>query len=190
MKKFIGILAVSFLFVSCDIWSQIEQTAALQNCKFSLKNVQDVSIAGVKLKNFKNLTASDVVKLTAAIANKKIPLDLNVNVGIQNPSQQVAAINGLDWICAIDGKDFVSGAVNKKYTIPANSNISMPLAVNTDIYTLFSSGNLDALKNFISSFSGSDATSSRVAIKVKPSVYIGEQKVQFPNFITLEKVIK
>ena len=47
MKKFIGLLAVSFLFVSCDIWSQIEQTAALQNCKFSLKNVQDVAIAGV-----------------------------------------------------------------------------------------------------------------------------------------------
>ena len=111
MKKFIGILAVSFLFVSCDIWSQIEQTAALQNCKFSLKNVQDVAIAGVKIKNLKNLSASDIVKLTAAIASKKIPLDLNVNVGIQNPSQQKAAINGLDWICAIDGYEvFLPGS--------------------------------------------------------------------------------
>ena len=187
MKKFIGLLAVSFLFVSCDIWSQIEQTAALQNCKFSLKNVQDVAIAGVKIKNIKNLSASDIVKLTAAIASKKIPLDLNVNVGIQNPSQQKAAINGLDWICAIDGKDFVSGAVNQKYSIPANSNITMPLAINTDIYKLFSSGNIETLKNFINSFSKTDATSSRIAIKFKPSVYIGQQKVQYPNYITLEK---
>ena len=49
MKKIIGFLAISFLFVSCDVWTQIEQTAALQNCKFSLKNVQEVSIAGVKI---------------------------------------------------------------------------------------------------------------------------------------------
>ncbi|MBQ8044856.1 MAG: hypothetical protein IJ269_00720 [Bacteroidales bacterium] len=187
MKKFIGLLAVSFLFVSCDIWSQIEQTAALQNCKFILKNVHDVAIAGVKIKNIKNLSASDIVKLTAAIASKKIPLDLNVNVGIQNPSQQKAAINGLDWICAIDGKDFVSGAINQKYSIPANSNITMPLAINTDIYKLFSSGNIETLKNFINSFSKTDTTSSRIAIKVKPSVYIGQQKVQYPNYITLEK---
>ena len=188
MKKFIGILAVSFLFASCDIWSQIEQTAALQNCKFSLKNVQDVAIAGVKIKNIKNLSASDIVKLTTAIASKKIPLDLNVNVGIQNPSQQKAAINGFDWICAIDGKDFVSGAVDNKYSIPANSTITMPLAINTDIYSLFSSGNIETLKKFINSFSD-DATSSRVAVKIKPSVYIGEQKMQFPNFITLEKAL-
>ena len=187
MKKFIGLLAVSFLFVSCDIWTQIEQTAALQNCKFNLKSVQDVSIAGVKIKNLKNLTAQDIVKLTTAIASKKVPLDLNVNVGIQNPSQQTAAINGLDWICAIDGKDFVSGAVNKKYTIPGNSNITMPLAVNTDIYSLFSEGNIKTVKNFINSFSKNDATSSRIAIKVKPSVYIGQQKMQYPNYITLEK---
>ncbi|MBR5778719.1 MAG: hypothetical protein IKY22_09685 [Bacteroidales bacterium] len=189
MKKFFGLLIVSCLFVSCDIWSQIEQTAALYNCKFSLSNVQNVSIAGVQIKNLKNLSTADVVKLTTAILNKKIPLDMNLNVGIQNPSTQTAAVNELDWICAIDGKDFVSGAVNKKYTIPANSNITMPLAINTDIYKLFSSENVEAVKNFISSFSQTDATSSRIAVKVKPSVMIGQQKVQYPDYITLEKKI-
>ena len=189
MKKIIGFLAISFLFVSCDVWTQIEQTAALQNCKFSLKNVQEVSIAGVKIKDLKNLTTADVVKLSTAILNKNIPLSMNVNVGIQNPSQQTAAINELDWICAIDGKDFVSGIIKNKYSIPAKSNITMPIAINTDIYKLFSSGNIEPLKNFVNSFSKNDATSSRVAIKVKPSVYIGQQKMQLPNYITLEKSI-
>jgi hypothetical protein len=44
---------------------------------------------------------------------------------------------------------------------------------------------VDAVKAFINSFSKDDHTSSRVAVKVKPTVDLGSATVTMPNYITL-----
>ena len=57
MKKitFVFILAGSILLSSCDVLlsvlNQAASVANLTNCDFSLKNVSNVSVAGVNVKN-------------------------------------------------------------------------------------------------------------------------------------------
>ena len=62
----------------------------------------------------------------------------------------------------------------------------MPLGVNTDLGDLFSKEGVEKLKNFASSFT-KDGTSSKVGLRVKPSMNVGTTQVPFPNYITLEK---
>lgn len=62
----------------------------------------------------------------------------------------------------------------------------MPLGVNTDLGDLFSKEGVEKLKNFASSFT-KDGTSSKVGLRVKPSLSVGSTQVPFPNYITLEK---
>jgi hypothetical protein len=66
-----------------------------------------------------------------------------------------------------------------------NATTTVPLGVNTDLGELFSKKGLDALKNFASSFS-SNGTSSKVGIRVRPSMNVGSQQVAFPDYIKLE----
>ena len=186
------VFAGSILLSSCDLFnqlaSQFSSVANLANCEFALKNVSNVTVAGVNVKNLTqgNLTATDIVKLVAAYQSKQVPLNLNVNVDVTNPTKTQAAMTALDWILAIDGTDIANGVNSKSYTIKPSTTTMVPLPVSTDLGQLFSQKGLDALKNFASSFS-SDGTSSKVGLRVKPSLSVGTTQVPFPNYITLEK---
>ena len=194
MKKitFALVLAGSILLSSCDVLLQLadqfSSVANLANCEFNIKNVSSVNVAGVNVKNLTqgNLTATDVVKLVAAYQSKKVPLTMDVNVDITNPTTTQAAMTALDWILAIDGTDMANGVNSNSYTIKPSATTTVPLGVSTDLGQLFSQKGIDALKNFASSFT-SEGLSSKVGIRVKPSLSVGTAVVPFPNYITLEK---
>lgn len=186
------VLAGGLIFASCDflsqLTSQVSSVANLVNCDFSLKNVNNISIAGVNLKNITsgNLSATDVVKLVAAYQSKQVPLSMDINVNVKNPTNQQASMTAMDWILAIDGTDVANGASNRTYTIKPSTTTTVPLGVNTDLGQLFSSKGVDALKNFASSFSN-DGTSSKIGLRIRPSMTVGTTQVPFPNYIKIEK---
>jgi LEA14-like dessication related protein len=186
------LLAGSLIFASCDfltqLTSQVSSVANLVNCDFSLKNVNNISIAGVNLKNITsgNLSATDVVKLVAAYQSKQVPLSMDLNINVKNPTNQQASMTAMDWILAIDGTDVANGASNRTYTIKPSTTTTVPLGVSTDLGQLFSSKGVDALKNFASSFSN-DGTSSKIGLRIRPSMTVGTTQVPFPNYIKIEK---
>jgi len=186
------LLAGSLAFASCDfltqLTSQVSSVANLVNCDFNLKNVNNISIAGVNLKNITsgNLSATDVVKLVAAYQSKQVPLSMDLNINVKNPTNQQASMTAMDWILAIDGTDVANGASNRTYTIKPSTTTTVPLGVSTDLGQLFSSKGVDALKNFASSFSN-DGTSSKIGLRIRPSMTVGTTQVPFPNYIKIEK---
>lgn len=186
------LLAGSLVFASCDfltqLTSQVSSVANLVNCDFSLKNVNNISIAGVNLKNITsgNLSATDVVKLVAAYQSKQVPLSMDLNINVKNPTNQQASMTAMDWILAIDGTDVANGASNRTYTIKPSTTTTVPLGVSTDLGQLFSSKGVDALKNFASSFSN-DGTSSKIGLRIRPIMTVGTTQVPFPNYIKIEK---
>lgn len=191
MKKLIALVAVCLICVSCDVMNQVAETANLvRKCKFSLENVQNVTLAGINLKNINtsSLTATNVAKLGAALLTKNLPLNMTVNVGIQNPTAKPASLNAMDWKVAIDNVEMAQGSTNKKVSVPSKSKTALPLSFNINTYDIFSKDGVNAVKNFVSSFSQKDATSSRVAIKVNPTVAIGSQSVKL-GYMTLAKQI-
>lgn len=186
------VLAGSILLSSCDVLTEIANqftsVANLANCEFNLKNVSNVTVAGVNVKNVTNgnLSATDVVKLVAAYQAKKVPLAMNLNVDVTNPTTTQAAMTAMDWILAIDGTDMASGVNSNSYTIKPSATTTVPLGVNADLAELFTKKSVDALKNFAASFNN-DGTSSKVGLRVKPSISVGSTQVPFPDYIKLEK---
>ena len=191
MKKVLTLAVVCLLCFSCDIFNQVSETSNLvRKCKFSLDNVQNVSVAGINIKgiNTSSLTATNVAKLSAALLTKNVPLNMTVNVGIKNPTAKPASLNAMDYKINVDNLELASGSTNKKVSVPSKSKTSMPLSFNVNTYDIFSSNGISSLKNFVSSFSSKDGTSSRVAIKVNPTVAIGSQSVKL-GYMTLSKQV-
>ncbi len=194
MKKitFISLLAGCILLSSCEVLTQLanqfSSVANLANCDFSLKNVSNVSVAGVNVKALTqgNLTAADIVKLVAAYQAKQVPLAMNVNVDVTNPTTTQAAMTALDWILSVDGRDMANGVNSNSYTIKPSATTTVPLGVNTDLASLFSNEGLEALKTFASSFTN-EGISSKLGLRVRPSMSVGTVQVPFPNYIKLEK---
>lgn len=194
MKKITLALALagSMMLSSCDILNQlagqVQSVANLANCEFNLKNVSNVSVAGVNVKNLTqgNLTATDIVKLVAAYQTKKVPLSMDVNVNVKNPTTTQAALTAMDWILAIDNSDVANGVSNKGFTVKPSTTTTVPLGVNTDLGNLFSKQGVESLKNFASSFT-SEGVSSKVGLRIRPQLTVGATQVPFPNYIKLEK---
>lgn len=194
MKKITLALALagSMVLSSCDILNQlagqVQSVANLANCEFNLKNVSNVSVAGVNVKNLTqgNLTATDIVKLVAAYQTKKVPLSMDVNVNVKNPTTTQAALTAMDWILAIDNSDVANGVSNKGFTVKPSTTTTVPLGVNTDLGNLFSKQGVESLKNFASSFT-SEGVSSKVGLRIRPQLTVGTTQVPFPNYIKLEK---
>ncbi|MBQ6046884.1 MAG: hypothetical protein IJL38_04575 [Bacteroidales bacterium] len=188
----ISTIALSLFFSSCallsDVASQIKGIANLANCEYSLNNVGNVSVAGVDVKKVAggNISLTDVAKLTAGIATKNIPIAMDFNVGIKNPTQTNANLNVMDWIVNVENTELARGTTNRNYTISAGRTSTVPLGVSTNMYDIFSKRGIESLKAFASSFK-SDGTSSKVAIKVRPTLKVGTYALQTPNYITIEK---
>lgn len=186
------VMAGSILLSSCDMLTQVADqftsVANLMNCDFSLKNVSNVTVAGVNVKNVTqgNLTAADVLKLVAAYQSRKVPLAMDVNVDITNPTTTKAAMTALDWILSIDNTDMASGVNSRSYTIKPSATTTVPLGVNAELADLFSKKGVEALKTFASSFTN-EGISSNVGLRVKPSISVGTAQVPFPDYIKLEK---
>ena len=192
MKKIIFTILISscLLFTSCKVFNQIKEVANLANCEYTLKNVSNLSVAGVNLQKVakQGISMSDISKLASAFISKDVPLTMNVNVNVANPTAQNAALTAMHWVMEIENTEFASGVNNKVYQIKAGKNTIIPLAVKTDVYSVFSERGLESLKSFVKSFSG-DGTSSQVKLKVKPSLNVAGIEFTSPTYIKLEKKI-
>ena len=196
MKKIIlaPILSLCVMLTSCSVLSgladQIKSIANLANCEYSLNSVSIVSVAGVDVKKVAGgqIGVTDVAKLAASIINKQIPLAMDFNVGIKNPTETNAMLSVMDWIVNVQNTQLAQGSTTNTYKINAGRTSTVPLSVATDMYRIFSKDGIESLKNFASSFK-SDGTSSKVGIKVRPSLNVGSQVLKTPNYITIEKNI-
>lgn len=196
MKKRIlrifAIVGVCTTLSACSVLSSLADQAVglanLANCEYNLKNVSNLTIAGVNVKNLTNgnITAGDVLKLTTALVSKAVPMAMNVNIDIKNPTTTNAALTAMDWILDIDGSQFAQGNSSKGVTVTKQATTTVPLGVNTDLYSMFSKDGINSLKNFVSSFKN-DGTSSKVGLRIKPLLSVGTYTVPMPNYIKVEK---
>ena len=192
MKKSLIIVAVasSLALTSCtfldNLANNLSSIANLANCEYSLQNVSNVSVAGVNVRNIASgqISATDVVMLASAITSKKVPLALNVNIGVKTPTDRNALLTTMDWALDIAAKEFATGSTNQNYNINAKKTTTVPLGVSTDLYQLFSSTGVEALKTFASSFS-KDGTSSQLGLRVRPAISVAGQTIKSPSYIQI-----
>lgn len=194
MKKttIIAALACSLMLSSCtfldNLANNLSSIANLANCEYSLQNVSNVSVAGVNVRNVASgqISATDVIMLASAITSKKVPLALNVNIGVKNPTDRNALLTTMDWALDVASREFATGATNQNHTINAKKTTTVPLGVSTDLYQIFSSSGVEALKTFASSFT-KEGTSSQLGLRIRPSVSIAGQTIKSPSYIQIMK---
>ncbi|KWW29464.1 MAG: hypothetical protein AUK63_1375 [bacterium P3] len=194
MKKKIVAIALGaccLMCISCSVLqgvaSQLQGIANLANCEYTMTNVNNVSVAGVNLKKISNgnVSAADVLTLSAALLQKSLPLSMDVNVKVKNPTDYDAKLATMDWALDIENQQIAAGLVNQNRTIGAKKSSTVPLAVGTDLYGLFSKNGIESVKKFAGSFNN-DGTSSKVALRIRPHVRVAN--IDMPtSYITLSK---
>lgn len=194
MKKLILICFVAMFASSCGLNKQARQIEALEKCTYEISSADSIFIAGrdvTKMIREKTLKLSNVPELALALIRKNIPLRGRVNLTIHNPTANAAAINQFEYIVLIKGQELANGFVNQKVNIEPGGTTTVPVRVNSNIYSFLSNGKtMDEVIDFLrGAESGAAEKKGVVTIKIKPTIEVGNKLVKYPGYITIDKEV-
>jgi LEA14-like dessication related protein len=190
VKIVVVLFIIGSAFMSCDVLSGI---ASFVNCKYELAGFGNPSVAGINLSNvtdINSLNTASLLKVAAGVVSGSLPLSFTVNINATNPNSATAQIAGLDWAIDLNSTSVLSGTLNHAVSIPGNGGKTViPLTVQTDLLQLFKGESKDNILSFVGHLLNAGDGSSNVAIRIRPSVMVGGQKIS-TGFITLSKNLK
>lgn len=183
-------VALCSMATSCDT---VNNAVGLISCEYDLGGVTNPTVAGVPLSNVNSidqLNALNMVKLAAAITQGSLPLSATVNIKATNPGRTLAQIEKLEWAIDLESKEILQGVVNQRISIPANGGTTtIPFVLQLDLLKLIKDGSQNDLLNLALNLANAGDTDSKIGIRVRPTVMIGDRPVSL-GFINVTKAIK
>ncbi len=181
MKKSFVVLFVAILAfsnINCSIYKTIVNISRLQ---FKLGNVDRFMVNGVSLEgktSFRDFNPIEVLKLTAAIAQRSFPVTFTLNVEAKNPNdgkggytRTDATIKSFPWSLYIDDKQTISGNIESPITVPGTGEVTViPIQVRLDLFKFFADKDYESLVNLALAISGNKGTSSKLVLYAQPTV--------------------
>lgn len=192
-KKTLIILMVALGLTSCDLLTQVAQMANFANCKFDFKNISNIQMLGIDLSKGmtkENLNVSQLLSLTNAVMSRKLPVTFNINLNVENPNSIAASMAKMDYIVSLNGKQVVSTTLNQSVNVPANSSNMVSIPITTDLFQLFSGESADAIVNLAFKLAGANSDPVNLGLKVKPYITINNSQLAYPDYITLDRVLR
>ncbi len=198
MKKIgFGLLPVLLALVicSCGTGKGIKDAKALGSCKFSFRTVDSVYLAGIDIREFRNVRSFsdlDLMRYPAlgmGLLRKEIPLDLRVVLEISNPSKRDAAVEDVEYKILLGQSEFFAGKLNRNIRVPAGAeSVLLPVRLRTNAFQLLNNDvSRNDLISLLQSLYGSAGQPSRLTIKLKPTVAQGKKTMVYPGYLTIEK---
>ncbi|HAX48756.1 MAG TPA: hypothetical protein DCX92_07205, partial [Bacteroidetes bacterium] len=152
----------------------------VQRLQFKLDKVTGMKVANVSLSNFTSISSIGVIdaaNLLAAFTQGKLPVEFTLNVLAKNPNdgtggtkQSSAVIENLAWRLFIDSKETINGNVGNISVPGVGQSTNIPILMSFDLLKFFSNGQYNDLINLALALGGKSGSSSRVTLKVKPTV--------------------
>lgn len=195
---FTTMIAASAVMISCGVGKQVSAAKTFADCKYDLASIDSVYIAGIDIREFKNIRSFSDLDLARypgvalALLRKNVPLDLRVNLDITNPTRNRAAINQLEYKVLLTKSEIFSGFLNQLIEVmPGTASTRVPIKLNANVYQLINNNETrDEFVNMVMSLTGkSTAKPTKFTVKVKPTIDLAGKQVNYPGYITFEKEI-
>jgi hypothetical protein len=175
---FIGIFIFSFLSISCS--GVMDAITNVKRLQFKLDKITGLKVANVPLSNFASLSSIGVVdaaNLLAAFTSGSLPIDFTLNVLAKNPNdgtggtkQTSALIENLAWRLFIDNNETINGNVSNISIPGVGQTTNIPIGIKFDLLQYFKNQGYNDLINLALALGGKNGSSSRVTLKVKPTI--------------------
>jgi len=198
MKRILllSLALLPFLLYRCGVSRQLTEAKALGDCRYAIKSADSITLAGYDIQQFRNIRSIEdfnplkFPRIAAGLLTRNIPLNARINLGITNPTNKNAAINQLEYRVLLAGQELFQGFLNQRIEVaPGGGQISVPIRLNANAYQLLTDDKTrEAFTQFIGNLAGSDdSKASRVTIKIKPTLDLGNKAIDYPGYITIEQ---
>ena len=185
------ITLLGLLILSTAGCKQLRQMKNFAKCQFRMTTLENARLAGVNVQHIKKVSdvkLLDVATLTAAYMSNNLPLSFTLNLEAKNPNDQPAAMNRMGWIAFIDDVQISQGNLDQRIAVPANGGTAkIPVRINANLKEVLNNKTKDSVLNFGMNLVGNGNQPTRVGIKIKPSIMVGQKAINYPGYITVKK---
>ena len=155
----------------------------LANCDYKYNSVSDIIISDINVS--KGLSPLVIPKLLTILSGKasSIPMNLTLNLDVNNPNSGSAAFQALRYIISIDDIQFTTGNFNQPFSVGAGETKMLPMTIGFDIAELMKNNTGSAVENIVKNLLGLSDKKSDIKVQLKPSFKVGEQTFTSPVYI-------
>jgi len=187
MKRLLLSVAVLLvLMLSGCALNQRAQVEALSKFNYDVTSVQNMRIAGREISSFEadgGISLSSLPGLAVALLTKDIPLEATVNLQMTNPTTTTTKINEFKYLIEIGGKPLFEGAVNENINLAQGQSMIVPLTFRANLFGVAQEQGVEKLLSDLFT----RKSNALLALKIKPSVRIGNKNFFYPGYITVDK---
>lgn len=166
------------------------ELAALRQVQFTYDRISSPRVAGVpldRIRDYGDLSATDLARLGLAVASRDVPLDLTVHLAARNPEENsvTARLLSMDWTYLVDDRETVSGRLAQEMTFPPGEPRDVPLGVTFNLAEAFG-GSAQDLFDIALALSGQRTSARKVTLRIAPTVETSLGPIRYPVPITLD----
>ena len=186
------ILVFAFLFSSCSVFNALKSISQL---KYKLGTVGNFQLSGITITSKSKLSdfsPTDLLTLTGAVANGKLPVTFILNVEAYNPNTQdglnrsTVSLSNFPWRLLIDDKETISGNINAPVTVPGgNQTTIIPLQMQLDLFQFFGDRGYERLINLALKLGGQGGSATDIKLIAKPSISTEYGNMTYPGELTI-----
>ena len=167
----------------------LREIAALRLVDFAIDSVTNARLAGVqieRLRSYEDLSATDVLRLSRALATQELPLEFRLNIAADNPAenQVQARLVRMGWTLLLEDRETISGMIEESYVLPSGQTTTIPLTIRLDLVDFFDR-NLEDLVNLALSAAGQGGEATNVKLQARPTIDTPLGEMDYPGEITI-----
>ncbi len=179
-RIFLFSVLFSTMFLNLGCSGVMDAITNIQRLQFKLDKVTGMQLAGVPLSNItslSNIGVLDAANLLANFTQGKLPVEFTLNVLAKNPNDgtggtknTAAVIKNLAWRLFIDQNETINGNVRDVSVPGVGQSTNIPIGMSFDLLKFFKDAGYNNVVNLALALGGKNGSSSRITLKVKPTV--------------------
>ena len=197
-NKFSPVLAGLLLILGlsrCGISEQVQQAKAFKDADIRLASVEQATVAGIdvlKVRQPGDISTLDKARLAAGYASGNLPLRMRLNLEIRNPNYEMAALNELDYIALIDGKQVATGRTTERIEVAPNGGVAIaPLTLESNLREAMGEQSGESLINFALGLADRDQQPMRLTLRLRPTFITNSgRRIAPAGYINVDKEFK
>lgn len=166
----------------------LREIAALRSVNFALDSVTNARLAGVDIQRFRSyedLTATDIMRIGAAVADRQLPLRFQLHVAARNPqeNQVQARMVRMAWTLLIEERETISGVIDENFVLPPGEVRDIPIGIELDLVDFFDRSARD-LVDLALAVAG-QGEPRNIKLRATPTIDTPIGEIDYPEPITI-----
>ncbi|WP_324677181.1 LEA type 2 family protein [Hymenobacter sp. GOD-10R] len=157
----------------CGIGEQVQQAKAFKDADIRLASIEQATVAGVNvlgIRKASDLSILDQARLATSYASGNLPLRMRVNLEVRNPNDETAALNELDYIALIDGKQVATGHTTERIEVAPNGGLAtVPVTLESNLHEALGKESGASLTDLVLGLANQDQQPMRLTLRLRPT---------------------